>query len=885
MKNWGIRSRVILMSLLPATAIAVMLGLYLMNVQIRELDKSMLERGHAIARQLAPACEYGVFSGNRTILESLARSALYESDVRSVTILDEVGRPLANAGKLAQTPVPPARSDKPNITTTWSDDLLSITAPIYQSRVAMEDYIVEAADGPSPARGPGLAPTGESADGQSPTRGPRPGSVGGAATDTASRAAISRPVLGWVNIELSLEGMTAQKNRVIVSSLLITLLGFAIAAVLGSYLARGVSNPILHLADTVRRLGEGRLDTRAHTDNTGEIHTLETGINTMATRLQEAQERLQERVAQATIELRDALAQLESQNKVLKVEMAERRQAEVQMRMLSSIVEHTSDIVCVTDYNGIIQYVNPGFEEVTGYRRDEVLGRKTNVLRSGKHDQAFYRNMWETLLDGRAFRDVLLNKKKDDSLYFEDKTILPLRNEQGRITHFISTGKDISELMRNQAQLDYLAFHDPLTKLPNRSLFRDRLEQAINRAHRQDRLIALLFLDLDRFKTINDSLGHALGDRLLKEVANRLGGCAREIDTVARLGGDEFTIILEDLEHPDQAVMIAQKVLDVLVEPFQVDEREFHVTASIGIALYPLDEREAEALIKAADTAMYHAKEAGRNSYQFYSAAMTARVTQRLAVETQLRRALEREEFVVHYQPIVDLAGGHILGAEALLRWQHASRGLVSVHEFVPIMEDTGLILSIGEWVLRQACQRQRTWEQDGSSPYVAINVSTRQLMKPDIVGNIVRILHETGLPPDRLCLEITESVLLGDTQAAGETLKGLKDIGVTIAMDDFGTGFSSLSYLRRFPVDIVKIDREFIRNISTNAPDEALVETIIYMAHRLGLKVVAEGVETEEQLALLRRYDCDAIQGHVFGAAMAHDQLFTCIHSQKHLS
>ena len=865
MKTWGIKSRVIFLSLLPASLSAVMLGLYLMNVQIGFLESAVHERGQAIARQLAPACEYGVFAGNRAILESLARAALHETDVRSVTIMDEAGKPLANAGKLAQALATPPRSDKPAITTTRADNLLSITAPIYQSRVAMEDYIGEAADGPSLARGPRLDPIGE------------------AATDAAPRTVPSRPVLGWVNIELSLEGATVQKNRIIVSSLLITLLGLAIAAVLGRYMARGVSDPILHLADTVRQLGEGKLETRARTDNRGEIQVLESGINTMAARLQEAQDRLQERVDQATTELRTTLDRLEAQNRLLKVEMAERQQAEDQMRMLSSIVEHTSDVVCVTDRNGIIQYVNPGFEEVTGYRRDEAIGRKTNILKSGKHDQEFYRRMWETLLEGRAFRDVLLNKKKDDSLYFEDKTVLPLRDNQGQITHFISTGKDISELMRNQAQLDYLAFHDPLTNLPNRSLFRDRLEQAINRAHRQDHQVALLFLDLDRFKTINDSLGHTLGDRLLKDVATRLGGCAREIDTVARLGGDEFTIIIEDLAHPDQAVMVAQKVLDVLVEPFHVDEREFHITASIGIALYPLDEREADALIKAADTAMYHAKEAGRNSYQFYSSAMTARVTQRLAIETQLRRALEREEFVVHYQPIVDLAGGRIVGAEALLRWQHSARGLVAPYEFIPIMEETGLILSIGEWVLRQACQHQRAWECEAPEAlYVAINVSTRQLMKPDIVGSIVRVLNETGLPPDRLCLEITESVLLADTQAAGEALKGLKDIGITIAMDDFGTGFSSLSYLRRFPVDIVKIDREFIRNISTNAPDEALVETIIYMAHRLGLKVVAEGVETEEQLALLRRYACDAIQGHVFGPAMAHDQLLTCIHSQK---
>jgi len=837
MKNWGIQTRVILMALLPASLIAVVLGFYLINVQLRELDTSLEERGRAIARQLAPACEYGVFSGNRAILESLARAALNETDVRSVGIADESGRLLVSAGRMAQLPMEKSADRAPAIASRRTGDVLSIVAPIHQTRVFLEEYINEAAVGAAPH---GAAPS----------------------------------VLGWVQVELSLGTNAAQKQRIVLNSLSLTLLGLLVAATLGAMLGRRVSRPILHLAGTVKQIGEGRLESRARVASGGELRTLEDGINLMAERLQVSQDRMQEQIQQATVELQGALERLESQNLLLTTEMAERRQAEERMRMLSSIVEHTSDIVFVTDRNGLIQYVNPGFEQITGWHRDEVLGKKTSLLKSGRHDQEFYRHMWDTLLEGHAFREVMLNKKKDNSLYFEDKTILPLRGDDGRVTHFISTGKDISELMRNQAQLDYLAFHDPLTNLPNRALFRDRLEQSLNRAHRQNGQVALLFLDLDRFKTINDSLGHTLGDRLLKEVSTRLNSCAREIDTVARLGGDEFTIILEDLTHPDQAVLVAQKILDVLVEPFTVDTREFHISASIGIALYPLDEKEPDALIKAADTAMYHAKEAGRNSYQFYSSAMTARVTQRLAVETQLRRALERNEFVLHYQPIVDLSSGHAMGSEALLRWQHSARGLVAPYEFVPIMEETGLILSIGEWVLRQATLQQSTWSRNGTTPaYVAINLSTRQLMKPDFVTSVVRILKETALEPQSLCLEITESVLLADTQTAGETLKGLKDIGVTIAMDDFGTGFSSLSYLRRFPVDIVKIDREFVRNITTNAPDEALVETIIYMAHRLGLKVIAEGVETEDQLALLRKYACDAVQGNLYGGPVpAHE-------------
>ena len=419
---------------------------------------------------------------------------------------------------------------------------------------------------------------------------------------------------------------------------------------------------------------------------------------------------------------------------------------------------------------------------------------------------------------------------------------------------------------RKQAHLSYLAYHDALTGLPNRQSLIERLQQACSRAQRNGRMVAMLFLDLDRFKLINDTFGHAAGDRLLKSVADRLAACVRGADTVARLGGDEFTVVLEDIVAGQDAATVAQKILDTLAQPFSLVQQEVFISASIGIALYPSDDNGIDSLFKKTDAAMYYAKEQGRNNYQFYSAEMNASLARKLHMENNLRRALEREELRLHYQPQVDTVSERIVGMEALLRWQHPEMGLVPPAQFIPLAEETGLIMPIGECTLRAACLQTRRWHERGFGPLrVAVNLSAHQFKQKDFPRTVARILGETGLDPGCLELELTESTVMDDVDQAIEILHALNAMGVYLSIDDFGTGYSSLSYLKRLPIDALKIDRSFVRDIGADSDDAAIVTAIIAMAHSLKLKVIAEGVETREQFAFLRKCRCDAMQGYYF--------------------
>ena len=420
------------------------------------------------------------------------------------------------------------------------------------------------------------------------------------------------------------------------------------------------------------------------------------------------------------------------------------------------------------------------------------------------------------------------------------------------------------ERKRAEEELAYMAQYDPLTGLANRALFRDRLEHALARAERNGNLVALMFLDLDRFKAVNDTLGHSYGDELLKEVARRVEGRVRESDTVARLGGDEFAIVLEDLSYAQDAIPVAQDILDLVSQPLVLDGHEVFVTGSIGIAVRPPS--EGDRLLKDADAAMYRAKQRGRNSHEFYTEEMNVQAHERLALERDLRRALDREEFLLHYQPQVDLATGKIVGAEALLRWQHPERGLVSPGEFIPVLEDTGMIVPVGEWVLRTACRQGRVWQESGLGPLrVAANLSARQFGQEGLVDTVAGILEETGLDSLTLELEITESLLMDDVEASTQALTELKRSvsGIRIAIDDFGTGYSSLYRLKTLPIDLIKIDRSFVRDIAADPDDAAIVTAILGLAHNLRLEVIAEGVETGEQMAFLRERGCDLAQGY----------------------
>jgi len=426
--------------------------------------------------------------------------------------------------------------------------------------------------------------------------------------------------------------------------------------------------------------------------------------------------------------------------------------------------------------------------------------------------------------------------------------------------------RDITERKQHEDELTFMANHDALTGLPNRNLFLDRLGQALCKKERSEKMLAVLFIDLDQFKVVNDTLGHHMGDILLKEVASRLLGVVRKSDTVSRLGGDEFTLILDDISLAEDSVTVARKVLNAFALPFKIDEHEVFISASIGITLYPADSDTAEGLLKNADTAMYHAKEKGRNNYQFFSEELSSKVCERLALETGLRRALERGEFILHYQPRIDTVKRNIVGVEALLRWQHPDNGLLAPARFIPLAEETGLIVPIGEWVLRTACAQIKAWQEAGlPSLKVSVNISVRQFCQNNLVGVIRTILDETGLGPEFLELEITESVIMVNPEEAITILGELKKMGLSIAIDDFGTGYSSLMHLKRLPVDVLKVDQNFTQGIAVNKSDETLVSTIINMGHSLGLNVVAEGVETIEQMLFLGERSCEELQGFYF--------------------
>lgn len=551
------------------------------------------------------------------------------------------------------------------------------------------------------------------------------------------------------------------------------------------------------------------------------------------------------------------------------------RRAEAQMYQLSSALEQTADAVMITDRNGNIEYVNPAFTRISGYSRDEALGRKPELVKSGRHGRKFYQQLWQRILAGEVFDDVFVNRRKDGSLYYEAKTITPVTDAHGNVINFISTGKDVTEQMETQEQLRFLAEHDVLTELPNRQVLIERMGQSLARARRRDRLVAVLFMDLDQFKYVNDSLGHDVGDDLLVQMARRLLRRVREGDTVARFGGDEFVLVIDEAESLADITAIAEKLLDSLTPPFMVSGMELHVTASVGISVFPDDGQDSETLLRNADNAMYRAKEAGRNSYRFYSGDMSARAFERLTLENNLRTALERDEFELYYQPQVRVSDREVVGMEALVRWNHPELGLVPPEDFIPLLEDTGLIVPVGEWILRQACMQMRRWRDLGiAHGRMTVNISARQFADRGFVDTVRRTLDTAGLDHDCLELEMTESVFLRDSHDTTETLRTIGELGVALAIDDFGTGYSSLSYLKRFPIDTLKIDRSFIRDITDDPDDEALSGAILAMAQRLQLRVIAEGVETEAQLTMLRELGCELVQGYLFSRPLAAAQM-----------
>lgn len=550
------------------------------------------------------------------------------------------------------------------------------------------------------------------------------------------------------------------------------------------------------------------------------------------------------------------------------------KQTESLMHMLSSALQQTADLVMIADAKGIITYVNSAFESVTGYGAAETLGKSTNLLRSGRQNREFYQILWTTILAGKPFSEVFINRRKDGGLFYEEKTITPIRDNNGDITHFVSTGKDITDRIQTQERLRFMAHHDALTELPNRTLFLDRLKQAMARARWHDRKIAVMFLDLDRFKTINDTLGHNVGDQLLVKLTQRLSASVRAGDTVARFGGDEFAMLLDDIASEQDISFIAKKVLATMAPAFEIGSRELFISCSIGISIYPRDGEDSETLLRNADIAMYRAKDLGRNNYQFYSSDLSARAVERLSLENALRYALQRQEFFLLYQPQFDVRSGKPFGAEALLRWQHPVLGLILPAEFIPLLEETGMIVQVGEWVLREACAQAVRWHQDGIDLKMAVNLSSRQFNNAEFVNTVRTIIEETGVQPDKLELELTESMLLRNASQTTQALDTLNQLGVRLAIDDFGTGYSSLGYLRRFPIRTLKVDRSFVNDIIADPDAAAITTAIIVMAQSLYLEVIAEGVESLEQLSFLQGLDCNLMQGFYFAAGLSDSEI-----------
>ncbi|VAW81763.1 diguanylate cyclase/phosphodiesterase (GGDEF & EAL domains) with PAS/PAC sensor(s) [hydrothermal vent metagenome] len=564
-------------------------------------------------------------------------------------------------------------------------------------------------------------------------------------------------------------------------------------------------------------------------------------------------------------------------------DISQHRQSELQMQKMSSALAQSADIVMITDEKGIMEYVNPAFESITGYSFDEAVGRRSNVVKSSEQDPNFYSNMWRTILAGKTYRGVVANRKKNGDLYYEEKSIAPIKNGKGDITNFVSTGRDITERMENEKRLSFMAHHDALTELPNRTLFMDRLDQALAHARRYSRKVSVLFIDLDRFKNINDTLGHDAGDQMLTQLADRLGENIRQDDTVARLGGDEFAILLNDIEAEQDVSLLAKMILLNLEQPFEVSGRELFITASIGICLFPGDGEDSGTLLKNADVAMYKAKDLGKNNYQFYSADMSARAFQRLTMENSLRRALEREEFRLFYQPQIDIEENRIIGVEALIRWKHPDLGMVPPNDFIPLLEETGLIEQVGYWVITTACEQMQAWcEAELPKLMMSVNISGRQFHARDFVGKIEDCVRKSRVSPEWMEIEITESVLMENQNSTIKALESLGEIGFRIAIDDFGTGYSSLSYLRRFRIDTLKVDQSFIRDVIDDPDDAAITSAIIAMAQNLKLKVIAEGVETQEQLTFLKERDCRYVQGYLFSRPVSADEIKKMLVAQQ---
>ncbi|HJW26574.1 MAG TPA: EAL domain-containing protein [Rhodocyclaceae bacterium] len=637
-------------------------------------------------------------------------------------------------------------------------------------------------------------------------------------------------VLGAVSMEVSLaraQQTTRQfgRNAVLAAAALCIPLGFFI----WYFISRLVSRPLRLMTEGLNRIAEGDIDESCELPQRGRD---EVGLATAAF------------------------------NRV----MAKANDLIRQQRLSRIVFDNSLEGIAVTDAHSRIELVNKAFSDTTGYSAEEVLGQTPGLLKSGRQDDGFYADFWKILQEQGEWRGEIWNKRKNGSVYPEWLNVSAVKNARDEVEHYVAIFSDITERKEREQLMTFQAFHDALTGLPNRILFRDRLEQALAQAKRHKyRTPAVMFLDLDRFKQINDTLGHDAGDVLLKEVANRLRRCVRDSDTVARLAGDEFTVLLPDIGEESDAYAVAEKILAAMKEPVRLGSEERVVSTSIGISMFPRDGRDADSLIKCADTAMYHVKGSGRAGMCFFAPELLGKPTRRHELEARLKDAFINREFVLHYQPIIDLHSGIVHGKEALIRWNTPDRGLVYPEDFLGLAEETGLMVRIGEWVLETACIQARLWQLENHPVTIAINLSASEFRRPDLAEAVRSILKRAGLSPQLLEIEIAETLAMQDVEYSERTLRSLADLGVMLAIDDFGTGYTNLPALRRLPVQTLKIDRSLIRGCLGTGGDPSLLTAIFGIADALGLKAVAEGVENAEELELLQGFSCNRAQGHLF--------------------
>ena len=546
------------------------------------------------------------------------------------------------------------------------------------------------------------------------------------------------------------------------------------------------------------------------------------------------------------------------------------RQDQERLRQAAVVFDCTREGVLVSDRRGVIVHVNRALVEITGYPVEEVLGRRPNMFKSGRHGPEFYQAIFKSLEESGEWHGEIWNRRKSGEIYPQWQTVRSITDDKGQVSHYVAVFSDISAIKNSQTELARLVHHDPLTDLPNRLLFTDRTEQTLASAQRHQTGCALLMIDLDHFKIINDSLGHNVGDLLLKAVAERLLRVFGKGFTVARLGGDEFAVLVDSCAQTSQAAGLAQQVLEVMKGPFDVDKHQLFISASVGISVFPSDALNAEQLLRNADSALFKAKSSGREGYALYTEELTAHAQYRVEVASDLRRALEQHELRVYYQPVHDLKSSRLIGVEALVRWEHPLRGLLSPGEFIPIAERTGLIAEIDAWVLEQACWQMVQWQAAGVElSFVAVNISSRLFARPELFSLVSTVLADTGLDPALLELEVTESAVMDNSQVALEQMHRLRVLGLRLAIDDFGTGFSSLLRLKRLPVQKLKIDQGFVAGLPGDNDDVAIVRAVIALGQSMGLEVHAEGIEQVEQAQFLLDLNCNLGQGYWFGRPM----------------